>query len=309
LPWLDRDLPGIRPQLRKRGIRSTRGSRRADHSPLASPKRLPRPIILTVPLQELTLDGVPALVAHLLSDPTAGVRWFRGQRCAQRHITSSLRRALPAGSPSELLARERRLITRFRQRSLPYWPEGYPQTDWEHLFAMQHFGVPTRLIDWTESLLIAVFFAARDEHVPCESGCAQCTPAVWILDPVAFNRHNSRLDGMQIGILATSDEALGPWAPDVDEQYFAPWPVALYGTHNSRRIVAQQGTFTVDGKERVPLDEVPAIREHEGVLEKIVIRDTREHLRRDLQLLGITQASAYPGLEGLAKDVSEAELR
>ena len=35
-----------------------------------------------------------------------------------------------------------------------YWPAGYPQNDWEHFFAMQHFGMPPRLLDWTENLLI-----------------------------------------------------------------------------------------------------------------------------------------------------------
>jgi FRG domain len=209
---------------------------------------------------------------------------------------------------SAVISSERRLITRFRQRSLPLWPEGYPQNDWEHLFAMQHYGVPTRLLDWSESLLVAAYFAADHDPTRCECGEGDCLPTVWVLDPVKFNSKNPRLQGMNTGILATSDEALAHWTPGSSEQMLPPEAVAIYGTHNSSRIVAQQGTFTVDGRDNKAIEETVAVVDHDGVLEKITVSDDRDKMKMDLRVLGVTLGRVYPDMTGLAQDITAAEL-
>jgi FRG domain len=52
------------------------------------------------------------------------------------------------------------------------------RTGWNHLFAMQHHGVPTRLLDWTTTFGVALHFATRD-------GAGDA--AIWILDPFLLN--------------------------------------------------------------------------------------------------------------------------
>jgi len=210
--------------------------------------------------------------------------------------------------PTHVLQVEQRLITRFRQRSLALWPEGYPQNDWEHLFAMQHFGVPTRLLDWTESLLVGAYFAAYHEPKSCECGTGSCKPTLWVLNPVKLNQENPRLAGMNVEVLTTTDSAADAWAPGVTETYFAPSPIALYGTHNSPRIVAQQGTFTVGGKEDMPLEVSKAVVSDDNVLEKIVINSTHQELIQQLRTLGVRRSTVYPDLSGLGYDITIEEV-
>ncbi|MGH6999306.1 MAG: FRG domain-containing protein, partial [Phenylobacterium sp.] len=63
--------------------------------------------------------------------PEGSFLWYRGHSRPNYDLIPSL---LRDGKPADdVFEREKRLITRFRQRSLPYWPTGYPQNDWEHL--------------------------------------------------------------------------------------------------------------------------------------------------------------------------------
>jgi hypothetical protein len=70
--------------------------------------------------------------------------WFRGLARGDHWLIPKIMR--DGKTVEQIFERERRLLTRFRQRSMAFWPAGYPQNDWEYLFAMQHVGFPTRLL-------------------------------------------------------------------------------------------------------------------------------------------------------------------
>ena len=254
-----------------------------------------------------SFNSVAEVLSFLLSEPDAVPRWFRGHGCGTHTLQPSLYRRLTIHEPAKIIDTEKRLITRFRQRSLPWWPEGYPQDDWEHLFAMQHFGVPTRLLDWSENALAGLYFAG--DYDP--RGCAHaddCVPTLWVLNPIELNKQNPRRSGMQSEILTSSDEDISGWAPGVLETRFAPDPLAIYGTHNSKRIAAQQGTFTVGGKTIDPL-EATELGQSAGVLAKIELRMTHNDIHSALRILGVTRSTIYPDLPGLAQDIIRSEER
>jgi hypothetical protein len=198
-------------------------------------------------------------------------------------------------------------MTRFRQRSIPYHSRSLAD-DWDTLFFMQHYGVPTRLLDWTENPLIALHFAlmGTSRTYGASGRAAFASEAtVWMLDPIAWNRHALRHVSFEGGILTPDDEALKGYRPTPRFAGMHGKPVALYGAHNSARIVAQQGVFTIFGTEAKPMDEA---FKTDGFpvrcLTKLTIRKSKiSSLCKSLLNHGITESVVFPDLEGLAREI------
>ena len=252
---------------------------------------------------EEQVTGVRGLVDRVLeiSEDIDGSHflWFRGISSTDYSLTPKIMR--DGKTSDEIFERETRLLTRFRQRSLAYWPSGYPQNDWEHLFAMQHFGMPTRLLDWSENLFVASHFALASGLEDAES-----QPAIWCVDPVTWNRATPALSeyGEAIHILTTADDEADGYMPNTNKRR-GKTPVALFGTHNSQRIVAQRGTFMVWGNDPRPLetfaDEIGA------PLWKLEILGDRAHLATELRALGFGETMVFPELQSLAAELGRME--
>jgi hypothetical protein len=179
------------------------------------------------------------------------------------------------------------------------------------LFFMQHYGVPTRLLDWTENPFIALFFAvtscplSRNVKGGVTSLSFPTDAAVWILDPAAWNEHALRHQGFHGGILAGSDDALQGYKPMTRFADMNVNPVALYGAHNSPRIVAQRGAFTIAGQglrgmeQEFDSEGFPKTSLIKVVLGKTVL----EGIRKSVFQYGMTESTVFPDLGGLAAEI------
>ncbi|MFI5394104.1 MAG: FRG domain-containing protein [Candidatus Binatia bacterium] len=233
--------------------------------------------------------------------------WYRGCGSAAYQLLPSLYRHQRLKTPDELADLERQLMTRFRQRSIPYHSRSLTD-DWDTLFFMQHYGVPTRLLDWTENPFIALHLAlmgASKTSTPSGKLAFRSDAAVWMLDPVAWNRHALRHVSFEGGVLSPDDEAIKRYRPTPKFAGMHNQPVALYGAHNSARIVAQQGVFTIFGRDAKPMEQVfkadgfPA-----QCLTKITVpKALISPLRKSLLNHGVTESVVFPDLEGLAREI------
>lgn len=250
------------------------------------------------------LVGLVHAVNELDLNNTPGrLFWFRGLRCHGYQLKPKIYR--DEKTSDQVFEREARLLTRFRQRSQAYWREGYPQTDWEHLFAMQHYGLPTRLLDWSENLLVAAYFASGlDEGHAHESDCGS---VIWCVDPVQWNRATPVLTefGEQIHVLNTVEDELDAYAPFSSRKRQRS-PVAMYGSHNTGRILAQRGTFMVWGNEDISLDQL-ADQNQQLVLRKFNVLGGKKELALSLKRMGFTETMFFPDLVALASELTGME--
>jgi hypothetical protein len=241
---------------------------------------------------------------------SGGVLWFRGTGKARHPLLPTLYRHKRHRTAAALGDLERQLIVRFRQRSIPFLTSSLAD-DWDMLFFMQHYGVPTRLLDWTENPFMGLYFAVMSSPFRGKMKAGQpvlsfrSDAAVWMLDPVAWNRHALKHQGFDRGILTPSDETLQSYRPKTQFPEMNVQPVALYGAYNSPRIVAQRGAFTIFGQNLKGMEKAYVKEKFpKSCLTKIVLkRSVLPAMRAAILNHGITESVVFPDLDGLAKEI------
>lgn len=155
---------------------------------------------------------------------------------------------------------------------------------------MRHYGVPTRLLDWTESVSVAAFFAINEE--PSNDA------AIWFLDPGALNK---RTIGDQIPFLGATDlEPLVQGAFQSGD--VVDLVLAALAPRVEPRMAAQLGAFTIHASPE-PLEEIEGCEEF---LARVTIPKTaRDRFRCELSLLGLRLSTLFPDLHHLAQQVAD----
>ncbi len=179
----------------------------------------------------------------------------------------------------DLLDVEKKMLNEFkRSNPLLIQPHGV-MDDWDYLTLGQHFGLPTRLLDWSNNALTALWFAlsstAADATQPGAYG------VVWMLLATDSD-------------FVTNMNEIHPF--DISEtKIFRPRLIR-------QRINNQSGVFSVLSSQ--DLTEKRFLNENEaysGKLMKVKIpSDKIPDLRNDLNTLGVNAFSIFPELEGLS---------
>lgn len=229
--------------------------------------------------------------------------WYRGIGKDSHDLMPSIFRHPKFKSIEEIHRLENELSDVFEQRSPPFISQIF-NNEWERMFFMQHYGVPTRLLDWSESPFVGLYFALTS----CErtqSGKPKSSAVLWMLDPKGWNRGALSDISFKGDILNPSQEQVKSYSPHADLADRKNLPVMIYGTHNSPRIVAQRGVFALFGKSKSSMEDgYDAGGFSEGVLEKILIsKEDRDKLAHSLFRKGIIDSTVYPDLHGLSMEL------
>jgi hypothetical protein len=209
--------------------------------------------------------------------------WFRGHADKRWQLVPSAHRKDP------ILESQFAQQFRLRAPAVAKCPDHGDYVSWLPL--MRHYGLPTRLLDWTESLLVATYFATA---LPDLDG------AIWVLSPGSLNRvtiggfipfmHDSRVQPLIA-------EAFGARVGGEHSPY-----LAVFAPRTHPRMAAQLGNYTIH-RLRAPLEEQQEVAH--ALIRITIPRVAKPRLRRELGLLGIRTSSLFPDLATLATEISE----
>lgn len=244
-------------------------------------------------MADKNITSIADMVKELkaVSDPRRGPAWFRG------HADSSWK-LQPNYDRLQKPAKETELLSRFRQNAnllLNHAPALPNDFGW--MFLMQHYGVPTRLLDWSESPLVALYFAIEDRNPKNEKKDA----ALWILYPLELNRHSTVED---VYIPSFEDEWLAnysviQYSKGKDSGIL---PIGAMATRNNPRIQAQLGVFTISHRKKTPIEEIETGKH---CVKLNIPQAAKQRLRAELKILGVTRFQIFPELASIGESLKE----
>jgi hypothetical protein len=260
-----------------------------------------------MPISEVVVRSLGDLIDKVTPtepDPRTGRRRdsgvYRGDRDAHWPLLTSLDKLGGAHTPHSKAALEEHILRNFIRYSRPYFAQA-PVNDWEILIAAQHHGLPTRLLDWTYSPLVAAHFATL-------GGNSDSDRVVWRLDwktvHKAFDLPELALLIQDLEGILGGNRPLTPWGMFSDARGSREFACMLEPPSLNARIVAQSATFTLCSDKQRPFN---AFLEEHGLgstLTKFIIPAAETARFRDqLDLVSVDERRLFPDLDGVAAEM------
>lgn len=239
-------------------------------------------------MSEKVVKDFPSLlseVRNLCKAHGKATYWYRGVQNIDYTLVPSVLREYEVTSERNLFGRFQLLAPNFHDRC----PHSSDIAGW--LCLMQHYGLPTRLLDWSESLASAAFFASVFAKEDKDG-------AIWILDPNMLNHASEyKLNGLHVlgnvetnkilKTLITKEKAEGKY-------------LAAVGKSVDLRMSAQKSGFTLHGDDD-PLEDFPNAETYLGRI--VIPREVKPLIEEELWVMGIKESTIFPNLHNLANEL------
>ena len=217
---------------------------------------------------------------------------FRGVKDKRWDLIPTLNRVSP-----HKLELERQILRSFRKYGYTDL-QGYTSF-WQVLATGQHFGLPTRLLDWSYSPLVAAHFVTQDTDAYDLDG------AIIVADMEKLNALlPTRLQALlrEDGVNVFSQDMLDQEAADFDsleKLSDQPFTLVFEPTSTISRIENQYALFSVSSDVRLLIDQLPGA---EAAFSRIVIPyQAKLEIRDKLDYVNISERMIYPGLGGICR--------
>jgi FRG domain-containing protein len=212
---------------------------------------------------------------------------YRGFR-AEEEKQPTLKRCFDASDAHpgmDVLKFERELFESFKRQAPLHISGRLPGDDWQWLALGRHYGLPTRLLDWTRNPLVALYFAV--------AGAREGDDRTAQIYAVSFGPLHKSAEAMvskeEYPDPLAFDQSFGRFTPEIAEP----------------RLAAQQSVFTIAGDPSLALDELLEAAIGDGTVESYAVfsvpPERAAEIERELYRVGITRVTLFPDLRGLCE--------
>lgn len=255
-------------------------------------------------LSDIKISNLASLECALWE---VGKRWGGVELLWRGHANSDwlLKAEVFRSMPNQTLYDETSLLgyfTAYARTRHQHCPEKDDLFAW--LLLARHYGLPTRMMDWSTSPLVALYFAINDETVLSGDGC------LWALHAGLLNKHmlgggSPRLmppDGPEITTLISAATVADRTMKKELANRHGGQVLACGPYETDARMLVQQGAFTVhsDATDLATIAMAPSEPWRRAF---IIPADAKAELRNLLGALGIRSKNLFPDLHTLAREL------
>lgn len=259
-----------------------------------------------------TLAEYDDAVREMQTEWSSGIEparvWFRGHRVSSWSLHPLGLRTLPLGGSLE---KDNELFVEFKRRALGL-VDHLPTTAWAWLYLAQHHGLPTRLLDWTESAHVGLFFALLSK--PGSGQDPDCDACVWVLNPGGVNERVFDFSNAVVMEDGNAEFLLAPYLHGLradDPENKNRNLLAVIPEYVTERLRAQRGAFVAFGEDKDALEKlITNTSIHPPLGRALVIgREVVHKLRRELDLAGVGESTVFPDIDGLCAELARRRDR